>query len=262
MSHADDVGRIIVEKCGPVTLFKMSNPPRRNALSMRMREELYAALVAANDDRTCRAIVLAGDGAHFCSGGDISSFSGVTPVGGRARMQNIHRILRRLQAGRIPVIAAVEGAAIGAGTSIASACDIIVAAQDAKFALPFTRFGLVADWGALWSVPLRIGVGRAKLMMMSGRIFDGEAADRLGLVDLLALPGSAVEEAMRLAADIAAGAPLSNEMMKSIMVRGLGSLEEAFAVEADAQGVLYGTEDYVEGYTAFLEKRQPEFKGQ
>lgn len=262
MTQAEDVGRILAEKNDRIWLLTLSNAPRRNAMSMRMRAELHEALAAAGDDPACRAIVLAGEGEHFCSGGDISSFAGVTPAGGRARMQNIHRILRLLQSGKKPVIAAVEGAAIGAGTALASACDIIVAAQNAKFALPFTRFGLVADWGALWSVPLRIGIGRAKLMMLSGRTFDGEAADRLGLVDMLTLPGRALEEALALAEDVAAGAPLSTEMLKSIMVRGLGSIEEAFAIEADAQGVLYGTEDYVEGYTAFLEKRQPIFKGQ
>lgn len=261
MAEPSDDGTVKVEQRENVHVLTLSYPARRNAISMRMREALLEALTAAIADDHCRAIVLTGEGRHFCSGGDITSFAGVTPPAGRVRMQAIHRTLRLLISGRKPVIAAVEGAAIGAGCSIAAACDIVVASEESRFACPFNRFALAPDWGAGWTLPSRMGVGRAKFLMLSGRTVDAREAERLGLVEQITPAGGALAEALAIADDVARGAPLSNETVKNLLARGTGSLEEALAAEADAQGVLYGSEDYVEGYSAFLEKRQPNFKG-
>jgi enoyl-CoA hydratase/carnithine racemase len=260
LSNQDD-GTVLSERRGAVEILTLSYPARRNAISLNLREILYERLIATQEDPSCRAIIVRGDGDHFCAGGDMSSFDGVTPANGRLRLQKLHRSIRLMTAGCKPVIAAVEGAALGAGLGMAAACDIIVASRDAKFSMPFTRFGLIPDYGALWTIANRIGPSRTKLLVMSGRTIGAEEAERMGVVDQLAEPGSALDDALALAEEIAGGAPLANEYTKVMLARGYGSLDELLDAEADAQGVLFGTEDFVEGYTAFLERRRPVFKG-
>ncbi|HUF99895.1 MAG TPA: enoyl-CoA hydratase-related protein [Ilumatobacter sp.] len=240
-------------------LLTLSYPARRNAISMRMRGELEECFVRAQADSACRSIVLTGDGDHFCSGGDLSSFPGITSSSGRHRMQNLHRVIRLMVAGQKPVIAAVEGAAMGAGLGLAAACDVIVASETARFSAPFARFNLVPDYGAMWTLINRIGIGRTKLLVMSGRTIEGTEAERMGLVDQLAPAGEALSEALELARQVSKGAPLAHEMLKAVLARGPRSLDEVLAAEADSQGVLFGTEDFVEGYSAFFERREPKF---
>jgi 2-(1,2-epoxy-1,2-dihydrophenyl)acetyl-CoA isomerase len=254
-------GTVKVERDGPVTILTLAYPERRNALSLALRAVLLEALQEAMGDDDCRAVVLTGEGAHFCSGGDISSFDGVTPASGRVRMQRVHPIVRLIVKGEKPVIAAVEGFAAGAGVCLAAACDLVVAARDAKFSCTFNRIGLFPDLGGAWTLPARMGLGRAKMLMMSGRVLNAEAAERQGLVEMVVEPGQALAEALALAKDVAATAPLSNGLVKAVLGRGPAPLEEVLGAEADAQGVLYGTEDFQEGRHAFMEKRKPQFRG-
>lgn len=254
-------GTVRAERDGAVAILTLSYPERRNAFSLPLRAALREALQAALDDESCRVIVLTGEGAHFCSGGDITSFDGVTPVSGRVRMQRVHAIVRQIVRGEKPVIAAVEGHAAGAGLCVAAACDMVVAARDAKLSCSFSKIGLFPDFGGAWSIPLRMGIGKAKLLMMSGRVLGAEAGERQGLVDLLAEPGGALTAALELAREVAAMSPLSNGLLKAVLARGPNDLEEVLAAEADAQGVLYGSEDFQEGRRAFLEKRPPTFRG-
>lgn len=255
-------GTILVEKHGPVTVLKFDYPERRNALSMPIRIKLGAALREAIDDKDCRAIVLAGEGAHFSSGGDISSFDGLTSIIGRERMRKSHAlVVEPMIACEKPIIAAVEGHAAGAGMCLAANCDIVVAAKDAKFTCSFNKIGLMPDLGGLWSIPQRVGLGRAKLLMMTGRMIDGETAQQYGLVEEVCEPGTAVEKAIELGQELAKVAPLSNGFLKNALARGPLTLEEMLDVETDLQGILFGTNDFEEGRTAFLEKRKPVFKG-
>ena len=250
-----------VDRHGPVTVLTLSYPERRNALALALRARLLTELEAALDDPECRALVLTGAGAHFCSGGDITSFDGVTPAKGRTRMQYVHRIMRLLIRGEKPVIAAVEGHAAGAGMCLAAACDIVVASTEAKFSCTFNRIGLLPDLAGLWSIPNRIGMGRAKFWIMSGRVMDAATAQAQGMAEELCEPGRALETALALAQEVAQVSPLSNGMVKSVLARGPMPLEDLMSAETDAQAVLFGTEDFQEGRTAFLEKRKPAFKG-
>jgi 2-(1,2-epoxy-1,2-dihydrophenyl)acetyl-CoA isomerase len=258
---ATPTGTVNATQDGAVTILTLSYPERRNALSLPLRAALTDELSKAMDDERCRVIVLTGEGGHFCSGGDISSFDGVTPVAGRQRLQRLHPAVRMLIGGEKPVIAAVEGYAAGAGLSLAAACDIVVASQEAKFSCPFNKIGLFPDLGAAWTLPLRMGQGRARMMMMSGRTLDALEAERQGLVEQVCAPGTALAEAIELAKAIAETAPLTNGLLKAALSRGPGSLEAVLAAEADAQGLLYSTEDFQEGRLAFLEKRAPNFRG-
>ncbi|WP_419899476.1 enoyl-CoA hydratase/isomerase family protein [Roseomonas sp. USHLN139] len=239
----------------------LSYPRRRNALAPALREALMAHLEAALSNPECRAIVLAGEGGHFCAGGDISGMQGITGMGGRARLHWGHRMIRLLAEGEKPVIAAVEGHAAGAGISVAAACDIVVASRAAVFTCSFNRVGLVPDLGLAWTLQRRMGLGRAKRVMLVGAPMGAEEAATLGLVDQLAEPGQALAAARAMARQIATRAPLSNALAKTLLNRSTGTLAESLAAEADFQGLLYTTEDFQEGRDAFLGKREPSFKG-
>lgn len=195
MSAAETVR---LERDGPVHVLTLDHPARRNALSLPLRAALIAALEGALADPGCRAIVLTGAGDHFCAGGDISGMGGIDAVSGRARVTALGRLARLLIFGEKPVIAAVEGHAAGAGLSLAAACDIVAASRTARFTCSFNRLGLVPDLGAAWTLPLRMGMGRAKLLMLGGRTLDAEAAERAGLAEIVVEAGQARAEAVRL----------------------------------------------------------------
>lgn len=257
---ADD-GRVIMNLAGALHVISLDRPQRRNALSPTIRDALIAALDAAMNDSQCRVVVLTGAGGHFCSGGDIGSFAGMNSVSGRARMQHAQGLVRALAMGEKPVIAAVEGHAAGAGLCLAAACDIVVASTQARFSCNFNRIGLIPDNGGLWSIPQRIGMGRAKVLMFSGRMLDAHEAERQGLADMLCEPGTALAVASSLATEIAGNAPTTHAMIKAILARGPMPLDALLRAEADAQGVLYGSADLEEGRQAFLDKRPPIFLG-
>lgn len=234
---------------------------RRNALSIEVREALYEALFAVMADPDCRAIVLTGAGGCFCAGGDLSSMEGLTGIKGRARLARVHRLVRLLLEGEKPVIAAVEGWAVGAGMSLAAACDVVVAASDAQFACSFNKVGLLPDLGAAYVLPLRMGLGRARLAMMTGDTLTAEAAERAGLVEIVTAPGQALAEALALARRLAEAAPAALGLTKALLARMPQPLDEMLRAEADAQALLFTTEDFAEGRAAFLEKRKPRFSG-
>ncbi|MBK9685611.1 MAG: enoyl-CoA hydratase/isomerase family protein [Betaproteobacteria bacterium] len=258
---SSDTGTVLARSHGAVTVLTLSYAARRNALSMPLRAALHTQLEQAMADPECRAVVLTGEGGHFCSGGDISSFGGVTPASGRARMQRVHAIVRLLVRGEKPVIAAVEGHAAGAGLCIAAACDVVVASREAKLSCTFNKIGLFPDLGGAWSIPLRMGLGRAKLLMMTGRVMDAATAAQQGLVDQLAEPGQALTDALAMAQEMCAVSPLSNGMLKSVLARGPMPLEDLLAAEIDAQAVLYGSEDFHEGREALPGQAQAGVQG-
>ena len=160
-----------------------------------------------------------------------------------------------------PIIAAVEGHAAGAGMCVAADCDIVVASTEAKFTCSFNKIGLLPDLGGLWSIPARMGLGRAKMMMLTGRTLDAVSAQAQGLVEELCEPGQALQTAVKLAQEIAEFAPLTHGLTKAALARGAMSVDGLLALEVDLQGLMFGTEDFQEGRTAFLEKRKPAFKG-
>lgn len=254
-------GTVLSERRGAITVLTLSYPQRRNALSLPLRAALEECLQQAMADPECRVVVLTGEGSHFCSGGDISSFDGVTPASGRVRLQRVHRVVRHIVRGEKPVIAAVEGHAAGAGMCVAADCDIVVAASDAKFSCTFNKIGLFPDLGGVWSIPQRMGLGRAKLMMMTGRVIDGTTAQVQGLVEEVCPPGQALATALKIAEEIAQVSPLSNGLVKAALARAPMPLEDLLALETDAQSALFASEDFDEGRRAFLEKRKPVFKG-
>ena len=167
---------------------------------MPMRAALIAAMERIEPDRDVRAVVLTGGGGTFSAGGDISGMDVADLAAGRERFRTTHRLVRLLIESSKPVIAAVEGWAVGAGLGLALCCDTIIAAGDARFMAGFGRVGLIADFGLLHTLPRRVGEGRARQILLYGEAMDAAAAERIGLIDHVVPPGTALQAALHRAA--------------------------------------------------------------
>lgn len=251
----------VADTFGAVRLIWMNEPGRRNALSLSLRKALRAEVEAAMADHEIRCIVLTGAGRGFASGGDIESLKDVRAAEAVDRMLAIQELMSILRNGRKPVVAAVEGFAIGAGLSIATSCDLIVTSAQTRFALPFGKIGLLPDLGVLHSLPRRIGMGRTRMMALTGRAITGDVAFDWGLADELAPQGEVVEAALRIADEIAAQAPLSVDATRRVLGQLPHAWSEAMTLEANTQAMLFMTDDFREGARAFLERRPPQFYG-
>jgi enoyl-CoA hydratase/carnithine racemase len=253
---------VTLRRDGDIAIVTLNEPERRNALSLPMRERLFEVLDEAMTG-DARAVVLTGAGGNFCSGGDIKSFAGeaaLTDV--RDRLSRLHRVVRLMLTGRKPIVAAVEGYAFGAGVSLALACDHVIAAKDARFCASFNRVALMGDLGLLYTLPLRVGMGKARELLMLGEIVEAAEALAIRLVDRLAEPGKVLEAAVERARLFAAAPPVALAMTKAALARMPAPLETVLQMEVDGQSALFQTADHAEGRAAFLEKRNPVFRGQ
>lgn len=250
--------RVIEERAGAVLTLTMDYPARRNALALGLREQLAAILDRIEGDGSIRAIVLTGSEGVFCSGGDISGMNVETGAGGRERLRRVHRLIRSLLAGKTPVVAAVEGWCVGAGMSVACACDTIVAAEDARFMAGFGKVGLMADLGLPFTLPGRVGFGRARQILLYGNQIGAPEAERIGLVDAVVPKGQALAVAQDKARFLAEQAPLPIALTKALLAEGL---DRALESERHTQTLLFLSADHAEGREAFLAKRPPTFTG-
>ncbi|MEM7446112.1 MAG: enoyl-CoA hydratase-related protein [Pseudomonadota bacterium] len=253
---------VSVERRGALGIVTMNAPKRRNALSLTMRRELVDTFAELDADPALRAVVLTGAEGNFCAGGDLKSMMDVGVINGRERLAEVHQLVRQMVGMSVPLIGAVEGYAYGAGLSIAALCDIVVTAPDAKWCCAYAKVGLMPDLGATWILPKRIGVGRARMLAYTGRVIDGRQAADWGLADQVAGEDGVMAEALALAEEIARAAPLAVSAAKRAFGNPELSLSAALDAEADAQALLFGSDDLKEGRQAFFEKRTPDFKGQ
>lgn len=243
---------------GAVLVLTLDNVARRNALAAPLRTGLIAALDAAEGDPGVRAVVITGAGGTFCAGGDITGMQVRELGAGRERFRASHALVRMMVHSAKPIVAAVEGFAVGAGFSLALCCDTVVAAQDARFGAPFGRIGLIADLGLNHTLPARIGAGRARQLLLYGEQIDAATAERFGAVDHVVPSGQALAFALDRARLLAEAAPLPLALTKALLAEGL---DEALARERDMQSTLFLTADHAEGRDAFLQKRRPQFRG-
>ena len=243
---------------GATVVLTLDYPERRNALAMPMRERLAAAFDRIETDATVRAVVVTGRGGTFCAGGDVSGMDAATLAAGRERFRLTHRLVRLMAQCGKPVIAAVEGWCVGAGLSLACLCDTIVAAEDARFMAGFGKLGLVADLGLLHTLPLRVGQGRARQVLIYGEAIGASDAERIGLVDRLVPPGKALDGALAVGRLLHDAAPVPVALTKRFLAQ---SLDAALEWERDTQSALFQTADHAEGKAAFLAKRAPRFSG-
>jgi Enoyl-CoA hydratase/carnithine racemase len=247
-----------------VCMLTLNDAERLNPLSDAMRGALLVALEAAMADPGIRAIILTGAGGNFTAGADIRQLmraTGPDPARSRRRLVPLHRAIEIIAGGPKPVIAAVEGAAFGAGLSIAAACDFVIAGEGARFGAAFGKIGLTADCGLIWSLPQRVGQTLAREIMFTGRPVKAEEAHRIGIADRLVPAGDALSAAIAKAADYRGVAPLAIAAMKSAFACGPGSLRDVLALETQQQPMLSMTRDHLEGLAAFQEKRPAVFTG-
>jgi enoyl-CoA hydratase/carnithine racemase len=223
-----------------------------------MRQAFSAALERIEADRTVRAIVITGAGGVFSSGGDISGMDAADLAAGRERFRTTHHMVRLLAKGSKPAIAAVEGWCAGAGVGVALLCDTVIAGDGARFVLPFGKVGLVPDFGLLHTLPLRIGAGRARQMMLYGEPIAAAEAERIGLTDRTVPAGTALAAALDRAQLFASTAPLPVALTRQHLAAGLDAVLDW---ERDTQATLFLTADHAEGRAAFLAKRPPVFEG-
>ena len=252
---------VTVARTNAVAWVAMNQPERRNALVPEMRDALIAAFEQLADDAGCRAIILGGGDRSFCAGGDLSSLPAGDTLASRKRMTQAHRLLRLITDSSRPVIAAVDGAAFGAGMSLALACDYIICTERARFCTAYSNVGLMADMGMLWSLPQRVSAGQMRRLLFTSAVVDGDEALRLGLADELVAADALSQKALDLAAQFAAAPPLSVALTKAALTHLPGPLHTVQTLELDGQSQLFSSADFTEGRSAFLEKRPPQFQG-
>ncbi len=255
---------VLRQSADGVLTLTLNRPDALNSFNIEMKEALLAALKGAARDKSIRVLILTGAGRAFSAGQDLKERQapGATDLGTelRSRYTPIVLAMRRLEK---PIIGAINGVAAGAGLSLALACDIRLAAQNASFIEVFGRVGLVPDTGSTWFLPRLVGPARAAEMIFTADPVDAPTAERIGLVNRVVPGDELMAEAGALARKLAQAAPLALGLAKRALNRALESgIEEALAYEAQLQSVAGRSSDHAEGVAAFVEKRPPRFKGE
>jgi 2-(1,2-epoxy-1,2-dihydrophenyl)acetyl-CoA isomerase len=246
---------------GGVAVITISRPERKNAITLEMRDALVASFERAQADDDIRVVVLTGAGADFSAGADIGQMEpGVAAAMGR--MRRLHKMVRSVARTEKPVIAAVQGVCIGMSWAMALACDMVIAAEDARFQFAFRHLGLGPDGGAAFLLARHVPLQRAKEIIYSGRFVSGAEAASLGLA-LEAVPAAEVlERAMELARGFAVAPTLALALAKrQFDAAPAQTYDMALDFEANTQALAGQTEDFQEGVAAFKEKRKSAFKG-
>ena len=253
---------------GGIARVTLNKPEKLNALSWGSWAEIEHAIARADADDKVKVVLITGAGRGFCAGTDLTTGTKETdwperPLTGRPGMMR-SRYLGTAQVYhcRKPTIAAVNGASVGAGFSLAMACDIRIASEAARFSAIFVKRAIVADTGCTWFLPRLVGVENALKMMYTGQIVGAEEALRMGLVSEVVPSDELEARATALARGIADGPSLAVELMKRLTYEGLTrGLDEQIEMEQFLQGITQKSEDAIEGRQSFLEKREPVFKG-
>lgn len=259
---------VLFEARGDVALITLNRPQALNSFTRQMHHDLWAALDRAESDRAIRAAVITGAGRGFCAGADLAEFD-FTPGPGLVERadpgpiieQAFNPTVRRLQNLRVPTLAAVNGVAAGAGASLAMTCDIAIAAPGASFIQAFSKIGLIPDAGGTWFLAQRLGLARAMALAMTGDKLPAAQAKEWGMIWDVAddCVGAALALAHRLAAMPTQALVATRYMLRDSAHR---SLDAQLDAERDQQSALGRTHDYIEGVSAFLQKRAPVFKGE
>ncbi len=250
------------ERRESVVLLTLNRPDALNALSPELLEAFSGALAEVEADSSIRAVVVTGAGRAFVAGADITVMTKMTPLEAEAFSKNAHEIFERLESLPIPTIAAVNGFALGGGCELALACDWIYASAKARFGQPETKLGLIPGFGGTSRLVRRVGLAHAKELIMVGDPIKADEAARIGLANRVCEPEELMEVAIGAGQAIAKRGPVAIRAAKRVMQQGQDAdIRTAHVLEQQAFGLVFATDDRVEGTTAFVEKRDPDFKG-
>lgn len=251
-----------VERAGAVVTVTLNRPEKKNAINGTMWDELLATFKEISQRGDDRAVVITGAGGAFCSGADLSAVGEGPEVHQLTRMRHVGDVCSALHQLPQPVIAKVVGVAAGAGCNLALGCDLIVASDDARFSEIFARRGLSIDFGGSWVLPRLVGLHKAKELALFADIISAKEALDLGIVNRV-VPVTDIDAFVDdWASRLAAGPPIALGLTKKLLNNGFAvTLEQAVEDEGRSQTVNFGTADTVEAIQAFIEKREPEFRG-
>lgn len=257
-----DYKTLVLQKKGHLAFVTLNRPQVLNAINQQMIDECRAALAELAGNREAGVVILTGAGKAFQAGADIAELAAMSPLELLRWNEGIVRIAAALEKLPQPVIAAINGAAMGGGLELALACTLRVAAASAKLALPEVRLGIIPGAGGTQRLPRLIGKGRAAHMILTGEVVSAEQALAMGLVNQVAPEGEVLGAAEEMARKILANAPVAVELAKDAMEIGLDlPLEQAVQYAQKNCVVCFSTQDMKEGTAAFLEKRKPQFSG-
>ena len=253
--------QVIVERpSGDIVVLKINRPQVRNALNLDVRTRLADEVARAGADETVRCIVITGSDTVFAAGADIGEMADAGPV--EVMSRNVQKYWRVLTECPKPLLAAVEGFALGGGLELALCADIIIAGEGAKLGLPEVKVGILPGGGGTQKLARLVGRQRAMLLIMTGRMFGAAEALSMGVVSEVAPAGQALARTLDVAREIAAMPPISIMQIKEIVNAGLNApLETALMLERKAFQLQFATRDQKEGMQAFLAKRKPNFEG-
>ncbi len=263
-AHGDESDPLLVSRDGPLLTLTLNRPRRLNAVSLPLYERLVAELERVDADRTVRCVILTGTGRAFCAGADLKAHRDPqSPEERRRYIEMAQRANHLIQTIGTPVVAAVNGHAIGAGLELALSADFAIVAEDARLRLPEVALGTFVGGGVVYTLAERVGVLKAREIILLGEFFSGAEAAAMGVLNRAVPTGEVRDEATRLAHRLARRAPIPLAAAKKLIGPAAArSREEALERERATLEEIFGTADWREGVAAFHEKRPPRYRGE